>query len=296
MMILVTGGTGFVGRHLIRRLTEEGHSIRCLVRQSSKKVDLLKEFDLEIVNGDVTDLDSVKRAAEGCDAVYSLVGLLYEPRGYTFDSVHAGGVRNIVEACRASGIKRLLHISALGTSPEAKSRYHRTKLTGEEVIKESGLDYTVFRPSVIFGEDDSFVNLFAPMIRLSPVIGIIGDGGYRMQPVYIEDLITCMVKSLNDEKTYEHVYEIGGGEALTFNEIIDSIASAMGKKRLKLQIPVTIARPMARLMELLPRPPLTIDQLIMLLSDNICDNREAEKIFGVEFVKFSEGIKNFLGG
>ncbi len=294
MNILVTGATGFVGRHLMRRLASRGCKLRCLVRRSSQRIDRLADLDAEIRHGDVTDAGSVKDAAEGCDAVYSLVGLLYEPKGYTFDAVHAGGVKNIVDACKTAGVRRLIHVSALGTSPDAESAYHGTKWAGEEAIRRSGLEYTIFRPSVIFGEDDSFVNLFAPLIRFSPVIGIIGDGCYKMQPVYIEDLVTCMVAALDDERTYGETFEIGGGEALTFNGIVDAMAEALGKRRLKLHIPVPLARLAATFLQHLPRPPLTVDQLKMLLSDNVCDNGKVEAAFGIDPVKFSEEVKRLL--
>lgn len=293
-MILVTGGTGFVGRHLIKRLLSEGHAVRCLVRQSSTKIDRLREFDVEIVNGDITDADAITRAAEGCNAFYSLVGLLYEPGGYSFRAVHSEGIKNVVRACKEKNIRRLIHISALGVSPTAESMYHKTKFEGEETIKSSGLNYTIFRPSVIFGEDDSFVNLFAPMIRKYPFFGIIGDGRYKMQPVYIEDLVSCMVKALSDKDTFGEIYEIGGGEALSFNEVIEGISDALGKKTYKFRIPVSVARLSALVMEFFPRPLLTRDQLVMLLSDNVCDKTKAEDKFGIAFKKFRHEIRNFL--
>lgn len=294
IMILITGGTGFIGRHLILRLLKEGKEIRCLVRPSSNKAKRLEVMGVQLVEGDVTDADAVKEAVKGCDTVYSLVGLLYEPKGYTFEAVHGEGVKNIVAACKALGVKRLIHISALGTSPEAGSRYHKTKLAGEEAIKASELDYTIFRPSVIFGQDDAFINLFVPLIRRLPVVGIISSGNYKMQPLYIEDLITCMADSLNNDKTLGQTYEIGGGEALTFNEIIRNITMAMNKKRRHLHIPLVIARPVAKILELFPHPLITTDQLIMLLSDNVCDNSKAVETFGLQLKKFSEGVKTIV--
>lgn len=293
-MILVTGGTGFIGRHLIVRLLEKGENIKCLVRPSSGKARQLKVMGVQIVEGDVTDAASVREAVRGSDAVLSLVGLLYEPPGYTFETVHVGGVRNIVDACESHNVKRLIHISALGSAPEARSRYHKTKLMGEEVIRKSSLDYTIFRPSVVFGQDDAFVNLFIPLIRQLPVVGIIGHGNYRMQPLYVEDLVTCLAGAIHNETTYGLTYEIGGGETLTFNEIINHITSAMNRKRLLLHIPLFIARPAVKVMERFPHPLITSDQLIMLLSDNICDNSKAEETFGVQFKRFSEEIENIV--
>ncbi len=294
MKILVTGASGFVGRHLVSRLINEGHQVKGLVRRGSKKAAPLRELGAEVVNGDVTDADAIEKAARGCDAVFSLVGLLYEPKGYTFEAVHYGGVKNIISACRKAGIKRVIHISALGVGPHSKSEYHRTKGMAEEALIQSGLDYTIFRPSVIFGKDDAFVNLFAPMLRRLPLIGIIGSGDYRMQPVHIDDLTTCMAASISDKNTIKEIFEIGGGEALTFNDIMDTIASAVGRRVFKFPIPLFIAWPMAWFMGMMPKPIITTDQLKMLLSDNICDNKKLEEIFGIKPAGFREELKMIL--
>jgi len=167
-------------------------------------------------NGDISDIFLHDRAGDGLTTIISLDN---DGEGTDGDSESPsissdGTIFNkiyciIINACNRSGVKRLVHLSALGTSPEAKSEYHRTKLLAEEAISESSLDYTIFRPSVIFGEDDAFVNLFAPLIRKLPVMGVIGSGNYRMQPVYIEDLVSCMVRSLDDKITFGRIYEIG---------------------------------------------------------------------------------------
>ncbi len=293
-MILVTGGTGFVGRNLVRELTKD-FKVRCLVRDPGRAGELV-EAGCELVRGDISDpvsiLDALSRDIE---AVFHLVGILVQSKGITFKSVHVKGTRNVVDACARKGVKRYLHISALGTRAGAKSSYHRTKWEAEEIIRGSGLEYTIFRPSVIFGKEDRFTNLFASLIRVFPVIFIPGNGKNRMQPVFVKDLVNAMCLSVKTDETRKKVYEIAGPQIYTLDEIIDLIAAAVGKKRLKAHIPMSIMRMNAALLEsILPRPPLTRDQLIMLEEDNITSQNALSGVFGIKPAGFVEGMTTYL--
>jgi len=294
-MILLTGSTGFVGTNLLGELGQRSLKVRCLVRDPARASAFLGS-GCEVVRGDVTDRTSVLDAmGPDVDTVIHLVGILVEPRGVTFRQVHVEGTRNVVEACRQRGVRRYLHISALGTGPGSPSEYFRTKYEAEEIIRASGLEYTIFRPSVIFGREDRFTNLFAHAIRLSPVVMVPGSGKNKMQPVYVKDLVRAMAMSLEMEETRKRVYEIAGPGVLTFDEIIDGIAGVLGRRVIKMHVPMPLMRMGAGLMEVvLPRPPLSRDSLKMLGSDNTTGEKTLEAVFGIKPMGLVEGMKTYL--
>jgi NADH dehydrogenase len=294
-MILITGCTGFVGRNLVSVLAAS-HKIRCLVRDPGKAVGL-EGAGCEIVTGDVTDGRSVLKAlSPDVDVVIHLVGILAETKGVTFKAIHTEGTRNVVEACLKKGVTRYLHISALGTRPGARSEYHRTKWEAERIIADSGLEYTIFRPSVIFGSKDKFTNMFARVMRISPVVMLPGRGRNMLQPVFVENLVGAMSSSIDMEATKFRVYEIAGPRAYTFDEIVDKIALVMGRSRpLKIHIPMPVMKRGAALAEaVFSKPPITRDQLLMLQEDNITSEKALEDVFGIEPTGFEEGMRTYL--
>jgi NADH dehydrogenase len=294
-MILITGGTGLVGGNLVGELLKDGSEVRCLVRDPSKAATL-KEAGCELVRGDVTDRTSVLQAFDDkIDAVIHLVGILAEPRGTSFGTVHTEATRNVVEACMEKGVRRYLHISALGTRAGARSEYHRTKWDAEEIIRVSGLEYTIFRPSVMFGREDKFTNLFASVIRISPVIMIPGNGKNLMQPLFVKDVAKMMALCLKMQETIGKVYEVGGPDKYTFDDIIDRIAGVLGKGVYKVHVPMALMRPGAALAEaVFPKPPITRDQLLMLEEDNATDENPLEDVFGITPAGFEEGMRTYL--
>ena len=297
MNILVTGATGFVGTALVEGLVSASHGVRGLVRRmDSPRARRLAGLGVELVEGDVTDGESLRRAAaSGVDAVVHLVGILAETREASFEAVHVEGTSNVVEACRAAGVRRFLHMSSLGTRAGGRSLYHRSKWRAEQIVREAGLDYTIFRPSVIFGPGDSFTNIFARILRIVPVAALPGDGKNLMQPVHIDDVTAALVRSFAMEETVGAVLELGGPERLSFDEIIDAVAAALGRRAVKLHIPTALMRPVAALAErLLPAPPLTRDQLLMLDEDNVTDHNALEEVFGMEPRRLADGLKSYL--
>jgi NADH dehydrogenase len=294
-MILITGGTGLVGGNLVGELLKDGSEVRCLVRDPSKAATL-KEAGCELVRGDVTDRTSVLQAFDDkIDAVIHLVGILAEPRGTSFGTVHTEATRNVVEASREKGVRRYLHISALGTRAGARSEYHRTKWDAEEIIRVSGLEYTIFRPSVMFGREDKFTNLFASVIRISPVIMIPGNGKNLMQPLFVKDVAKMMALCLKMQETIGKVYEVGGPDKYTFDDIIDRIAGVLGKGVYKVHVPMALMRPGAALAEaVFPKPPITRDQLLMLEEDNVTDENPLEDVFGITPPGLEEGMRTYL--
>jgi uncharacterized protein YbjT (DUF2867 family) len=293
-MILVTGGTGFVGGHLIRRLRKDGLPVRALARHPDR-AQVLVDLGVEVVPGDIADKTSLQRAVEGIERVIHLVGIIQEAPGVTFHAVHVEGTRNIVEAAHKAGVLHFLHQSALGTRPGAKSEYHRTKWEAEELVRQSGIPHTILRSSLIYGPGDKFTVRLSEILRLSPVIPVIGSGKSRVQPIYIDDVVSCMVKAVTSDAFLNEIYEIGGPQQMTYEEVTIAIAETMGLKRPAFHLPLFFVKPMARTLEaVLPNPPLTTDQLIMLQEDNVCSMRDIHDAFGIEPVTFREGLKKFI--
>jgi NADH dehydrogenase len=205
------------------------------------------------------------------------------------------GTRNVLEAAAKAGVKHFFHQSALGTREGAKSEYHRTKWEAEELVRDSGIPYTILRPSLIYGPGDLFTVRLAEMIRLSPVLPVIGSGRSRVQPVFIDDVVSCIVKAITSDAFRGRVLEIGGPDQLTYTEVTEAIADALGVDRPTVHLPLPFMRIMAKAAEMvLPKPPVTTDQLIMLQEDNICGMQDIREAFGVEPVAFREGLRRFL--
>ncbi|MDO8735690.1 MAG: complex I NDUFA9 subunit family protein [Thermoleophilia bacterium] len=296
MKVFITGATGFVGRHIAGRLAEDGHELKCLVRDTEAEASwFLKGIGAEVVEGDIHVSHSLATGAAGCDAVIHLVGIILERPEISFEQVHVEGTRNMLVAADAAGIKHFIHMSALGTRAGAGAAYHRTKWDAEEVVRTSGLDYTIIRPSIIYGPGGEFINMLMKQVRLSPVLPVIGNGRYRMQPISVDDVAACFSKSLTTEAAVNKIYEIGGPEALSYNEMVDTICRVMGKKRVKAHVPAAMVRPVAWFSEkVMPRPLVTRDQLDMLLADNVCDITAMRDELGVKPVSFADGLRSML--
>jgi len=293
-MILVTGGTGFVGSHLIKRMRQENLPVRAVVRNPAKATGLL-DLGVEVVPGDVSDKASLEKAVQGVERVVHLVGIIQEAPGATFQSVHVDGTRNLVEEARKAGVRHFLFQSALGTRANAESKYHRTKWEAEELVRGSGIPSTVLRPSLIYGPGDQFTIRLSDMIRLSPVLPIIGSGSSKVQPIFINDVVACIVKAVTSEAYLNELYELGGPEQLTYEEVTRAIAAVLGVSRPALHLPLLLMRPLARVMEIvLPKAPITLDQLIMLQEDTVCSMKDIRDAFGIEPVPFQQGLSTFL--
>lgn len=295
--VFVTGATGFVGRALIQALRAEGFPVRCLVRRGSER-DLRGLEAIERVEGDVQAVESLEEGMAGCDAVIHLVGIIreYPARGVTFERVHVDGTANVIRAATAAGVRRYLHMSALGTASTARSRYHRTKWAAEELVRASVLPWTIFRPSVIYGRGDGFVSLLAKMVRRLPVVPVIGEGRQKLQPVPVEQVAEGFARALADSGAAKHTYEVGGPDAVSMLDLLDRIGAALGRGRVrKVHIPVGVMRPLAHLLHPLPSFPLTPDQLLMLEQDNTCNPTPFFTTFGLAPVPLTVGLERMLG-
>jgi uncharacterized protein YbjT (DUF2867 family) len=298
MKVFVTGATGFVGEEVLRHLFTAGYSIRILARNSnSPRVRAaISRHGVEVHPGDVLEPGSLQDALDGVQAVIHLVGIISEAGRSTYENVHTRGTQNLVQVTHQSGAKRFIHMSALGTRPNARARYHQSKWAAEEIVRQSGLDFTIFRPSLIYGPHDGFVNLFAKIVRCSPVVPVLGGGRTKFQPVSVQTVAAAFVKSITQPKSSGQTYDLCGPQTFTLPEMLDQILRVMERKRVKLRVPSPLARLQAGLLEfffaclLRKPPPLNRDQLLMLQEDNVGDARPANELFGLASLEFKEGI------
>ncbi len=292
-VILVTGGTGFVGSHLVKRLALEEIKTRCLVRKGSN-VERLKEPGIELVYGDLTDRESLKKALDGVDTVIHLIGIIVEKKGATFEIIHTQGTRALVEACKDAGVKRFIYISALGARENARSRYHITKWEAEQEVIKSGMDYVIFRPSIMIGEGGEFITMLSRIIQQAPVIPVIG-GKSRVQPIYVENTADCIIRSLVEPTITNRIFEIAGPEQMTYRELYLTLSDVLKIKKPILEIPIWLIWPAAYILErVMEKPTITTQQLIMLQEDNVCDIREMQEVFALRLMPFRDVLKTFI--
>lgn len=292
MKIFLTGGTGFIGGHLRKALLERGHEIRLLVHKRGDGFGA----GVEQVEGDVTRPETFADRVKGCDATINLVGIIRESpgRGATFERLHVEATGNVVDAAKAAGVRRHLQMSALGTRPDAASAYHQTKFRAEEIVRASGLDWTIFRPSIVFGPKDDFVNKLAGYVRNYPAIPVIGDGKYRLQPISADDVARCFAMALEMPETIGQTYELCGSDRLPYNDLLDTIARALGKSAVpKIPNPLCIMKLVVPLLQGFSFFPITMDQIAMLVEENICDGSWRET-FRFEPQPFEKGIRKYL--
>lgn len=292
MKVFLTGGTGFVGSEVLRQLVAAGHVVRALIREGSEKKLAVAE-NVEVQIGDVTDVANLDGALADCDAVIHLVGIIREfpGRDVTFHKLHVTATNNVLKSCKEQGVSRYLHMSANGTRANGNTGYHCTKWQAEEMVRESDLDWTIFRPSLVFGPGGEFVKMLAELIRRLPVVPVIGNGRYRMQPVAVEQVAASFVKALEMPETINATYHLGGGASYSYDEILDITARAIGKERVaKMHQPLFVVKPMIKMLQGNEYFPITSDQLTMLIEGNVCDASEWAKVFDLEPLSYAEGI------
>lgn len=293
MRVAVTGGTGFVGRNLVGRLVAEGHDVTILTHRGS--AEGIFDAQPRLVRGSISDIASLKAAFEGNQAVYHLVGIIAETKTQTFEKTVVEGTTNVVEACRQSGVNRLIYLSAMGTGENVPSKYHQTKYLAEQTVRASGIDYVIYRPSVIYGLGDGFVSMLTNMVTSLPITPVVGKGKYKLQPVYIDDVVFALAQGLTNERALNQTIEIGGPDQLEYVQILSIIKKVLNKSRLNFHIPVWVMKAAASVLEKILRPaPITRDQLIMMEMGNIGDISKMKELFLIDPIEFEQGLRKYL--
>ena len=307
MKVAIFGATGFVGSYLVDRLLADGHTPRVLVRAGSES-KLRAPERCEVVSGEIGDAAAVARCLEGADAAIYNIGLLREfpDKGVTFEAMHYTGAVTAIDAAVRGGVRRFVLMSANGAKPEGTG-YQSTKYRAEQYLAGSGLDWTVFRPSVVFG-DPRGLQEFCSQLRdemISPPIpaplfheGLWpgGAGRFRMSPVAIENVAAAFVASLDEPASHGRIFPLGGPEALEWRKIIETIAAASGKKKLMVPAPVGVVSAVAAVLDRFAWFPVTRAQLQMLMEGNTCDGSEAWRLFGIEPQRFTVAALEYLAG
>ena len=268
----VLGGSGFIGRYIVQRLAARGDVIPVGCRRAEEAKFLKPLGDvgqIATLNLSIGDEQILPAFLAGNDALVNCVGILRESGSQTFDRVHHTGPARLARLAREAGIERFVHISAIGADPRSSSAYARTKAAGEAAVRDAFPTVTILRPSVVFGAEDQFFNRFAAMATISPILPLIGGGHTRFQPVYVGDVADAVVKCLDDPTTAGRTYELGGPKVYTFRELIELVLGEIRRKRLLVDLPFGLAAIQARLMSILPNPPLTPDQVELLKRDNV---------------------------
>ena len=271
--VTVFGGSGFIGRYIVRRLAAEGWVVRVAVRDPIRAAFLKTAGNVGQVvpmRADITAADAIVEAAmAGADVVINLVGILYERGSRTFQAVHADAPERLARIAAKAGVERFIQMSALGADPESPSAYARSKAAGETGVLAAFPQATVVRPSIVFGPEDGFFNRFASMARYSPALPLIGGGETRFQPVYVCDVADAIIRTLHEEKARGQTYELGGPRVYTFRALMELMLRELRRHRGLIPIPFWLADIQAGVLQLLPVPPLTRDQVALLRVDNV---------------------------
>ncbi len=291
MKVFVTGSTGFVGNHVLHELLAKGHQINALVRPGSE-YKVKRPDEVETVPGTVEETGDLTQGMKGCDAVIHLVGIIraFPSKGITFESLHTEATANVVAAAKETGVTRLLHMSALGAREDGPTAYLRTKFAAEELVRQSALNYTIFRPSLIFGRGGEAIKMFAEMVK-KIVVPIIGDGKYRFQPVSVATVAQGFAKALEFEEAHGKTLDVGGPDNVTFDEIMDTLARVMGKTIVKVHVPVFPLKMVTSALQGAPGYPLSTDQITMLLEGSTCDEKPFYDLLGLEPVSLERTLR-----
>jgi len=291
-MILITGATGFVGPRIVHALRAESRPVRVLVRDAAAG-EQLRNLGCETVVGDMTDPASLRRAVEGCDTIIHLVGLL-TGKPEDFERVMSQGTRDLVAAANDEGVRRFILMSALGIDERTKDLvpYYRAKWEMEQTVKTSGLEHVIFRPSFIFGPGGGALAQFRRIAKLAPVTPIIGPGTQRIQPIWIDDVAAYFAAAVDKPEVANRTFELGGPDIVTWNEFWSRLKQALGTRRPSVHLPFGLMRIQAAVLERLPKPPVTREQLTMLeAGDNVVSNTDAVDTFGLPLVTLDEQLR-----
>ncbi len=294
-LIAVTGATGFVGREVVKHARVAGFPVRAIVRDPKPAAQWAEQNGVELFHGNVIYEPSLADAFVGVKCAIHLVGIIHARKENTFERTHTQATRNVLDAAKKAGVKRYLHMSALGTRADGRSRYHQTKWAAEELVRKSGLAWTIFRPSVIYGRSDISINVLSKLIRRAPFVPVLGHGNSKIQPVSVENVAKCFVAAIRHDDAVGKTYDLCGPVAFTWNELYDKLLAFYGLRKPKLHLPLPVARVQAAVFErVLANPPFNRDQLIMTEEDNVGDPKPAERDFMLTQESLDQGLARYL--
>lgn len=301
-LVTIYGGSGFLGRHVVRAIARTGARMRVAVRRPELAGHLQPlggVGQIVPVQANVRYPESLIAAAEDADAVINLVGILFSAGKQTFKSVQDEGARHVAEAAKATGARTLVHVSAIGADANSPSIYARTKAAGEAAVKDICADAVIVRPSVVFGPEDDFFNRFAALARLSPALPLIGGGRTKFQPVFVGDVAQAIVAALEGRASSKAPYELGGPEILTMRQVMERVLAYAMRSRPLVPLPFGLAKLQAAFLQWLPNPPLTVDQVRLLESDNVVSDaaikaKRTLEGLGIEPVAVASVVPDYL--
>lgn len=295
-MLLIVGSTGYVGQHLVQRLVAQGERPRCLVRDPSKAARLFPGGQVEVAHGDITQPETLAVALQGVDTIVH-AGFMTADRKESpenhYEATNVQGTANLIKVAEEAGVKRMIEISGLGTRPDKPGSYMQGRYLAEKQLKESSLDWTIIRPSVLFGKNAPFIKGLTDLIQHSPVVPLIGGGKVMFQPIYVDDVVSVILKVLAEPRHCSHAtFTIGGPDYYSFTQIIDALLHTMHKTRLKAPAPRPLVGIGAAVMEaILPKPPLTTAAMALFSFDNTTDLDSVELQFGFKPMSFQHFLK-----
>ncbi|HET9477137.1 MAG TPA: complex I NDUFA9 subunit family protein [Dehalococcoidia bacterium] len=299
-MILVAGGTGFVGGGIVRELARRGKPVAALTRDPAKHSDRFPGLGVELRRGDVTDPASLAAALAGVDTVVASHQFPNSPiedpkKGYTFEKVDAEGTENLARAAKDAGVSRFVYLSGAGAAPDAERHWFRAKWRAESAVRDSGITFTIIRPSWVFGPEDVALNRFLGMSRLLPFVPLIGNAGrQRLQPVFVDDVARAVAESLDNPAAENRTFEIGGPAVLTMKEIVRTALDVAGRRRLLLAAPKPVMKLAAGLLQFAPGRPLTPAAVDFITTDALADPSEIEAALGIKVTPLREALGTYL--
>lgn len=298
-MILVAGGTGFVGAGIVRELAKRGKLVAVLSRDPAKYKDRFPGLNVEYRKGDVTDPTSLTAALHTIESVVGAQQFPNSPienpdKGYTFEKVDAEGTENLVSAAKAAGVQKFVYLSGVGAAPTGR-HWFRAKWRAETAVRESGLSYTIIRPSWVYGPEDSALNRFLGMSRFLPFVPLIGNSGkQKMQPVFVDDVGRAVAESLENPAAENQLFELGGPEVFSMNDIVKAALEASGRKRPLLPAPAFVMRAVASLLQFAPGRPLTPDAVDFITTDAVADPAQIVDKLGIKVTPLREALATYM--
>jgi len=297
MRVFVTGGTGFIGKNLVKHLVDEGHTPVCLVRAGSEKKLSSYNNKVEIIMGSIENIKGWEDNLKDIGAIINLIGIIREfpSRNITFERLHFQATVDLVDLALEKDIDRFVQMSALGASPDSRAEYHRSTCRAEDYIRKSKLRWTIIRPSLIIGPGNEAIESILKLLKSYPVVPVISSGEYRMQPIDIDDVSQAFINSLENDVSVGKTYVMGGPNRFSYNEMVDIIADSIGKKARKVWIPSGVMKLIACPFEYVKSFPLTKSMIDMLMEESITDSKTVFEDLKIEPIPFKDSLKKAIG-